>query len=159
MRLRDYLKEQRYGFQMDYEERDPDRTVNYKTVTDAYDAHGDEVKGLKKGKTQIWYMRKEVFRDLNMGYDFAMKYSPENVPSTPLVPKELEQTHVLLGTIQEKSLPKIFRLMQGELWSPYGEAKDLITKKKLHHTSMSVGDIIGIGKKYFMVDKSGFKAL
>lgn len=30
--------------------------------------------------------------------------------------------------------------MQGEIWSPNGEANELIRSKGLFHTSMSVGD-------------------
>ena len=32
--------------------------------------------------------------------------------------------------------------MQGEDWSPTGEARELIATKDVRHTSMSVGDIV-----------------
>jgi hypothetical protein len=32
--------------------------------------------------------------------------------------------------------------MQGEVWSPNGEARGLIEAKGLLHTSMSVGDVV-----------------
>lgn len=41
-------------------------------------------------------------------------------------------------------LENIFRECQGEIWSPYGEARDLINALGLTHTSMSVGDVIGL---------------
>ena len=37
---------------------------------------------------------------------------------------------------------EIFHTMQGEIWSPNGEARPLIRGLKLQHTSMSVGDIV-----------------
>ena len=40
-------------------------------------------------------------------------------------------------------LEDVYRSMQGENWSPYGEAYKL-TQEKLVHTSMSIGDIITI---------------
>ena len=39
------------------------------------------------------------------------------------------------------SLDNVFVEMQGEVWSPNGEARELILNLELHHTSMSVGDI------------------
>ena len=32
--------------------------------------------------------------------------------------------------------------MQGEAWSPNGEARELIVSLGLHHTSMSIGDVV-----------------
>jgi hypothetical protein len=49
--------------------------------------------------------------------------------------------------------------MQGMFWSPEGQARDLIKGKKLVHTSMSVGDVIKIGSKVWMVDTVGFYPL
>jgi hypothetical protein len=38
-------------------------------------------------------------------------------------------------------LEELFWRMQGENWSPNGEARELIKAKGVQHTSMSVGDI------------------
>lgn len=50
--------------------------------------------------------------------------------------------------------------MQGEVWSPNGEARPLIRRAGLHHTSMSVGDIArdqdGV---YWLCETSGWRAL
>ncbi len=133
--------------------QDPQRTVSYKTLNDAYDAHG--LQGLKKGNTEIWYMKQEFFREFNMGWKFLVRQGTMET----LQKKVPDETHVLLGKVREYRPSKIFQLMQGETWSPYGEARDLITKKRLHHTSMSVGDIIVVKRKIFFVDMSGFKEL
>jgi predicted MPP superfamily phosphohydrolase len=48
-----------------------------------------------------------------------------------------------LGAIKgHANLDDIFEMMQGENYSPAGEARDLIRSSGTHHTSMSVGDII-----------------
>jgi len=40
------------------------------------------------------------------------------------------------------SREQVFIHMQGEWWSPDGEARDLIKSLDLKHTSMSVGDVL-----------------
>lgn len=69
---------------------------------------------------------------------------------------DLPQTHRLLGSINgmdldrslyatsDEELDRIFAIMQGEVWSPNGEARNLIRSRSLHHTSMSVGDVVRI---------------
>ena len=128
----------------------------YKSVNDAAKVH--DLKGLAPGKTEIWYMRPEYFRDFNMGWNFLFKHGGEITKKLKF--SEIPQkSHILLGKIRENKPSEIFKLMQGEFWSPYGEANSLIRKKGLHHTSMSVGDVIKIGNKVLLVDMSGFKDL
>ncbi|RBP13068.1 hypothetical protein DFR50_11237 [Roseiarcus fermentans] len=83
-------------------------------------------------KYSIWYMRPEWFG--------------EGISGARPDPKNLEATHVHLKDIHEfaqtSPLEAIYRAMQGEVWSPRGEARGLIRSKGLEHTSMSVGDII-----------------
>ncbi len=43
--------------------------------------------------------------------------------------------------IEAESLSKVFYLMQGDVWSPKGEARDLVISLGLRHTSMSCGDV------------------
>lgn len=54
----------------------------------------------------------------------------------------LSATHTHLKDIEAESLEDVFHQMQGEVWSPNGEARSLILEKGLHHTSMSSGDIV-----------------
>jgi hypothetical protein len=49
--------------------------------------------------------------------------------------------------------------MQGEFWSPMGEARNLIQTLGLHHTSMSCGDVVQFGSDFYMVDFMGYKKL
>jgi len=100
--------------------------------------------------TTIWYMKPGMSRDLGMGSEFLLKH---NIPLPD--PRNLKKTHTQLGTISERNTDRIFEMMQGENWSPGGEARSLIRRLGLVHTSMSVGDVIALGNKYFMVDRLG----
>lgn len=117
--------------------------ASYKSLNDAKPYQP----GLAKGPTEIWYTKHTAMRDMGMGLDFLLKHAPKKIPSE----KTLKKTHVLLGKIKETNPHKIFRAMQGEMWSPAGEARDLIKSKGLKHTSMMVGDIIRIKGKLYMV--------
>ena len=60
----------------------------------------------------------------------------------PLTAAGLRLTHVWLFEIEATSLDDAFRRMQGENWSPQGEARGLLHALGLRHTSMSVGDVL-----------------
>jgi hypothetical protein len=80
-------------------------------------------------KYRIHYMTPEAFRD---GILFA----------TGTKPVTLGSSHVFLREIEASDLEDVFVQMQGEVWSPNGEARDLIRSKGLEHTSMAVGDVV-----------------
>ena len=62
---------------------------------------------------------------------------------TPLLTvSRLQETHVHLTTIQAEGRSDAWLKMQGENWSPHGEARPLIEMLDLTHTSMSVGDVL-----------------
>jgi len=111
--------------------------------------------GLAAGNIEIWYMRPESTRDWMMGYDWLVEKGILPLSRNA----SIGETHRLLGSIREANLNKIFRMLQGEFWSPEGEARNLIRRLGLGHTSMSVGDVIDIRGKYIMVDRTGFKAI
>ena len=96
----------------------------------------------------IFYMRPRYFRDLSLG----------DVP-----PKlgELHITHAYLKTIEVACVEDAFARMQGEVWSPNGEARDLIEACGLSHTSMSVGDVVQDvdAKQYYVCASVGFTQL
>ena len=77
---------------------------------------------------KIWYMKPEFFRFGIMGTKTAD-------------PAHIEETHVHLKDIEASDLDDVFHQMQGEVWSPNGEARQMILQKGLRHTSMSVGDV------------------
>jgi hypothetical protein len=98
----------------------------------------------------VHYMTPEFFREGTFGA------RPD--------PAKLSATHTELADIEvpeaplENMLGLIFHHFQGEVWSPNGEARDLIRSKGLEHTSMSVGDVI-VNKangQVFVVAPRGF---
>jgi hypothetical protein len=64
----------------------------------------------------------------------------------------------LVRSITAPGLEEAFMAMQGEVWSPNGEARKLVMALGLNHTSMSVGDVFLCVENgwYFMVDRAGF---
>jgi len=123
----------------------------YESVNDA--AANTGIDKLESGNTEIWYMKPSFFRDGIWGYD---RLADEGeLPD----PRRLSKTHILLGEVKARNLDEIFYMMQGDIWSPRGEARSLIRKRGLQHTSMSVGDVIKRGSKAFLVDVRGFKEL
>lgn len=106
---------------------------------------------LDEGNTEIWYHKPDRFQFDN----YEIRKSLGTLPN----PKDLDKTHVLLGKVKSTDLDKIYVALQGNLWSPEGEAKNFIRSKGLRHTSMSIGDCIKIGNKVWMVDSVGFEEL
>jgi len=94
-------------------------------------------------------------RDLIMGSEWLK----ENCPGllSQLQQGKLETTHAYLTSIPDAKLESIYYNMQGEIWSPNGEARPLIEEKGLGHTSMSIGDIVELDDgSLHMVDSVGF---
>lgn len=54
----------------------------------------------------------------------------------------LPVTHRFVCELDVPRLENVFAQMQGEVWSPNGEATELIASLGLHHTSMSIGDVV-----------------
>jgi hypothetical protein len=54
----------------------------------------------------------------------------------------LPVTHRFVRELDVPRREEIFAQMQGEVWSPHGEARELIASLGLHHTSMSIGDVV-----------------
>jgi len=88
-----------------------------------------------------------------MGYNFCKKQG-----CLPDI-SDLGKSHVKLGTVNTTDINKIFSNFQGDSWSPNGEARNLIKSKGLSHTSMSVGDVVKVSGKVYIVDNFGFKEL
>src|SRR5262249_30608608 len=105
----------------------------------------------------IWYMRPEFFRDGILGVEWLR--SQGRMPN----PEALEHTHIHLKDLclagGRDQLEQVFHDMQGEVWSPNGEARALIISKGLAHTSMSVGDVVVVEGDASIVDTFGFSLL
>ena len=70
-------------------------------------------------------------------------------------------THFPLMDVEAENLEDVYRIMQGEVWSPNGEARPLIEAAGLTHTSMSVGDVVEnlATGKFYTVDGIGFSEM
>lgn len=80
-------------------------------------------------KLRVYYARNPAFHASGMY-------------GTPLLTVErLAETHVFVREVEAFDLDGAFWNSQGEVWSPNGEAQDLIQSLGLCHTSMSVGDV------------------
>ena len=112
----------------------------FKDLSDAYEP----------GPTEVWYWKDDMGRDMMMGKNFLIKYN--KMPDSA----NLAATHVKLGSVKETNPEKVFHMMQGEIWSPEGQARDFIQASGTGHTSMSVGDIVVVNGKALMVDRFGF---
>lgn len=91
---------------------------------------------------QIWYMKPEWFSQGVLG----------KIP----IGTDLSATHIHLKDVPDQDLEVIFRGMQGEVWSPNGEARELLDSKGLSHTSMTVGDVVVKAGRVYIVRSIGF---
>jgi len=101
-----------------------------------------------KRKYNIWYMKPEFFKVFIRG---------------TILPKlsEIQETHTSLGFLHKENLDEVFEFMQGENWSPHGEAVSVIYSLGLQHTSMSIGDVIRDNEtnRWYAVAGLGFTLL
>jgi len=96
-------------------------------------------------KYQVWYMKPSFFRGI-------VGNSPD--------PNDLSATHVHLKDIEADSWEDALDRMQADVWSPNGEALDLIQSKGLQHTSMTVGDVhVDEAAAIYLVTAIGFSPL
>ncbi len=93
-----------------------------------------------------------IRRDLIMGSSWIKQ---QNIV---LDVNNIDNHYIFLGVVKANDMNDAYYKMQGEIWSPNGEARNFIKKKGLFHTSMSVGDVMQDvkTKKWYMVDSFGF---
>ena len=111
---------------------------------------------------KIYYVKDRYLRDFAMGTKFLKKYPDECEASFYDVDKCKYHSLVnILPYDNEKNsienMNRAYRDMQAEKWSPEGEAREILDRiGDVHHTSMSVGDMIVMGKNHFIVENFGF---
>ena len=76
---------------------------------------------------QVWYMKPSFLRG-------AVGSAPD--------PENLAATHVHLHDIEAGDLENALHRMRADVWSPNGEALDLLRSKGLEHTTMTTGDVL-----------------
>lgn len=102
-----------------------------------------------KGETKIWYVKPDLMRKSLMLIGLTDINQLINI-------KDLAATHILLGQTSLTDEDEIYGNLQGEVWSPNGEAKELIQSLGLNHTSMCTGDIIQEGDRIIICDFIGW---
>jgi hypothetical protein len=104
-----------------------------------------------------------IYRVFYARFPFAVTYARrtalDQAPPAVTV-ASLEQTHVFLFEVLGTSLENVCWQLQGENWSPRGEARPLIEQLRLRHTSMSVGDVIQApGGRFYICQPSGWEEM
>lgn len=127
-------------------------TPQYERLSDAAFTTGDT--RYTGESAVVWYSRRDSFRDFSMGAEFLR----EQGVALPTL-ETLENTHVRVGALGETDPDRIFVMMQGEVWSPLGQARTFLRSIGSGHTSMSVGDVIQIGNALYMVETVGFERI
>ena len=96
----------------------------------------------------VYYMKAEFFRKGVMGYDWLQ--GKGLLPD----PADLTKTHVSLKLIEARNPEDVYLKMQGESWSPTGDAREFVASKGL-----SVGDIVvdRTSRVAFILDRVGFR--
>jgi len=113
----------------------------------------NDAPNLPVGTVEVWYMQPDFFR--------------EGICGEKPDPNSLDETHTLLGSIRKNAgtlitamLDELWIALQGENWSPNGEARGLIRGLGLQHTSMSVGDCFKLPNgEVWIVAMNGFQEL
>lgn len=110
--------------------------------------------------SKIYYNKmknNEKSKDLVMGLEWISQKNPLLLKK--LKDHDLYETHKLLALNPELDLNKLYQYYQGEVWSPEGEAAELIQSLNLNHTSMTTGDIVQQDNKYYFCDLEGWKEI
>ena len=124
---------------------------------------------LREGAIEVWYSAV----DANLPLWSALRYlqvtdgrveqdSLDRATSLGFDPSDLAKTHRLLGKVAgdpPQSPDAIWVALQGEVWSPMGEARALISTYGLQHTSMDVSDVVVIDGVVLMCASSGWLIL
>merc|ERR550532_2300051 len=81
----------------------------------------------------------------------------------------IQQTHVEVGQVQCNAgkggkqrvqwLKSLFAAMQASKWTPDGEARTFLIKRRPSHASMSIGDAVQIGGELYVAGLVGFVAV
>lgn len=148
----DKQKDVRYLVSDPWEGTWPKPGEPYQSLNDAFYAYGGaetaygvDLSILAKGDTKVWYQKSRT--DGRMFND---------VVCDSINPHNMEESHILLGSVAGTDPEMLFEALQGESWSPEGEADDLLATR-VAHTSMSVGDAFQMGNSIHICEGAGWK--
>ena len=124
------------------------QTGVYKMPEGAADADDIDFNG--NGPTAVWYATPAARKI----YSKPISEIKEDGYELPTM-ETINKTHVHLCNVNTTDPKKVVSMLQGENWSPNGEAKDIIRKKGLNHVSITYGDIIVTPDRMVMVTRHG----
>ena len=74
--------------------------------------------------------------------NYQVYYKKDLQQDTQEALDDFENAYVPIMRLWEENLDDVFFTMQGDIWSPNGEARKVIENLELTHTSMSIGDVV-----------------
>lgn len=157
--------------------RDPNQGARqcptYASLNDAAQRTSRDDMALLRGgnrRATIWYFTVEFLQQL-----WPLLLSPDDsgvkLWERALIERgcNIQSTHIEVGQIhypQAKNakartqwLKAVFASLQASKWTPDGEARALLVKRRMSHASMSIGDAIQIGSELFIAGMTGFVAV
>lgn len=145
---------------------------HYATLNDAANRAGRKDSAILKLGNQratLWYFTIEFLQQL---WPFFLQSDDSGLRlwEKALLDRgcTIQSTHVEVGRVHCPAktgkaraawLKALFSAMQGSNWSPDGEARSLLIKRRLTHASMSIGDCLQVGSDLYMVTLTGFVAV
>lgn len=117
---------------------------NQKLLDELIQAHVNQLDGVEQFT---------VFYQTQFGSQIGAAYHAADGES--VVVKLDDYTQV--AKVNCDNLEEVYFRMQGDVWSPRGEARPIIKELGLKHTSMSVGDLVKDSRnRYWIKNLSGY---
>jgi len=153
--------------------RDPGHVTRpYTALNDASNRQGpkgSELPILRAGnkRATIWYFTVEFLQQLwplflapdSSGmklWERALLDRGCTIQSTHIEVGQVHCPHGKGGKQRLQWLKSLFAALQVSKWTPDGEARSLLIKRRLSHASMSIGDAVQIGGELFVAGLEGF---
>jgi hypothetical protein len=92
-------------------------------------------------------------------YKRWLSEKPKGHIELPMTHQHLVDVSVSYDIFTTDALESVYRLMQGDYWSPNGEAMPMMERRQLRHTSMMEGDVVYLDGNYHMVVGFGFEEM
>jgi hypothetical protein len=120
-------------------------------------------------RATIWYFTLEFLNQLwphflqpeSSGLRFWQRCLLEHGVSIQSFHVEVGHVHCpqQKGKARAAWLKSLFSAMQASKWTPSGEARAWLVKRRISHASMSIGDIVQVGRELYIACLDGFVAV
>lgn len=141
----------------------------YRELNDAAD-HRPDLTVLKAGnrRATLWYFTLDFLQQLwpfflnpdGSGLKLWERALIDRACTITSTHSELGQVHgPPKGKSRTQWLKAVFSALQASQWCPDGEARQLLSEKRMTHASMSIGDAIQIGSELYVAGLGGFVSI